>query len=171
MLLLQVQIILKFFLILGFAFSEYSGIGNVLSSSLYFLSNNPFNLSYTVEGASFIWSKITHLPFFIALTRNPSLNFKISLLCFLSLFSFVSVPLVSLSKFFDILGTVIPIKSSHCNFFEQMHRYESCAFLFSSLQEILENISALHLATWVIPEPSFPTIITCLWLFRENTNY
>ena len=42
---LQVQIILNLGLIRINVFSEFSGIGKVLSSLLYFLSNNPFNLS------------------------------------------------------------------------------------------------------------------------------
>ena len=95
------------------------------------LSNNPFNLSQTVEDTSLILSKITHPPFSIALTRNPDSNFKTSLspplfFSFLDSSFFFLDSLLFFFFLFSVLifGIVIPIKSSHCNFFEQIQRYD-----------------------------------------------
>ena len=102
---LQVHIILKFSCILILEFLGFSGKSKICSSLLFFLSSNPFNLSYTLAFASLILSKITVLPFLIALTRKPCLKLKILL-----------------DFFFCSQGLVCPIKSEHCKLLVHKHR-------------------------------------------------
>ena len=73
------HIILKSLLIFISGFEASSGTSNFSSFLLFFLSNNPFNLSITREGASFIQSKTTQLPSIIASYKNLGSNFISSL--------------------------------------------------------------------------------------------
>ena len=75
----EVHIILKSLFILISGFEVFSGTLNFSSFLLFFLSNNPFNLSITREGASFIQSKTTQLPSIIASYKNLGSNFINSL--------------------------------------------------------------------------------------------
>ena len=95
---LDVDIILKFLWIFNFGLLEFSWTSKYFSSLLFFLSNNPFNLSITLEGASLILSKTMQFPFFIELYKNPGSNINSSLPY---LFSNFCVPINSVySKFF-----------------------------------------------------------------------
>ena len=57
----------------------FSGTSKIASFLLFFLSNKLFNLSITLEGASFIQSRITQFPFLIDLYKNLGSNFINSL--------------------------------------------------------------------------------------------
>ena len=98
-------------------------------------------------------SKTTVFPCFIASTKNPGINFKISLLFDLSFFG---------------QGFVCPIKSEHCKFFVHKHKQFSFFSFICSLFIILLKHSAHHLATCVIPLSFSPTIIACLSFVKEN---
>lgn len=62
----------------------FSGISNIFSLSLFFLSNKSFNLSITREGASLMQSSTIENPFSIALYKIPFLNFNNSVVYSLS---------------------------------------------------------------------------------------
>ena len=96
------HIILKSLLIFISGFEVFSGTSNFSSFLLFFLSNNPFNLSITRDGASLIQSNTTQLPSIIALYKNLGSNFINSL----------SSPEES-----DIF--CVPIKSEHSKFLVQ----------------------------------------------------
>ena len=100
--------ILKSLSILISGFEVFSGTSNISSSSLFFLSNKPFNLSMTREGASLIQSKTTQFPSLIALYKNRGSNFN-----------------NSLSSFEESDIFCVPIRSEHSKFFVQKQTKDS----------------------------------------------
>ena len=105
--------ILKSLFILISGFDVFSGTSNISSFLLFFLSNKPFNLSMTLDGASLIQSKTTQFPSLIALYKNLGSNFNNSL----------SSP--DESEIF-----CVPMRSVHSKFFVQKHTNDSSILFF-----------------------------------------